>query len=43
MNNGGRLAGRQHNDVLSVEPEDEEQRIKLIDEMKRRGNAGILQ
>lgn len=34
-----RLNGSQHNDVLRVEPADDEERSKLVEEMKRRANA----
>mmetsp|Transcript_36348 Transcript_36348/g.45441 ORF Transcript_36348/g.45441 Transcript_36348/m.45441 type:complete len:138 (-) Transcript_36348:60-473(-) len=38
---GGRLAGAQHNDVLTVEPQTDDERERLVEEIKRRGNAAF--
>ena len=42
MNGGGdRLAGQQHNDILSVQPDSDEEKQRVVDELKRRGNAAF--
>mmetsp|Transcript_14577 Transcript_14577/g.41374 ORF Transcript_14577/g.41374 Transcript_14577/m.41374 type:complete len:428 (-) Transcript_14577:169-1452(-) len=35
------FAGNQHNDVLSAKPDSEEARVRLVEELKRRGNAAF--
>lgn len=41
MNNNDRLAGQQHNDILSVQPDSDEEKQHVVDELKRRGNAAF--
>eukprot|EP00510_Aplanochytrium_minuta_P009052 CAMPEP_0184057032 /NCGR_PEP_ID=MMETSP0956-20121227/8182_1 /TAXON_ID=627963 /ORGANISM="Aplanochytrium sp, Strain PBS07" /LENGTH=393 /DNA_ID=CAMNT_0026351273 /DNA_START=151 /DNA_END=1329 /DNA_ORIENTATION=- len=42
MNSSGdRLAGAAHNDVLNVDPKTDDERARLVDEIKRRGNAAF--
>lgn len=42
MKNGNALAGQQHNDIIFTDPVDDQERIKLVQELKRRGNAGKI-